>query len=340
LRNHSFWVEERIGSGPFKYVQEIPGEYVEFERYDDYFKGKPLVERVLMVRGGRDAHITALEAGDVDGPMGEMSPPEVEHLDSFDHLTATGAEGAQLPMFLAVKQTKPELSKRFREAVAYAIDKEAIWQEIFLEQVEIIHSFVPSGPYQNPDLKVYDYDPEKAEQILEEIGWDPQHELYIFYYYDSQWAHEMMTAIQAYLADVGIKSRIRYGDWSQDEQDWYLTDTADMELTAQALWGSPDNFIQISGCNYWYPDGWNGAKYCNEEFDGLMAQAKAAADDEERTEYYFQAQEVINEDWPYIWLFTKPAGIVFNSRVHIVSDGLYLWRNQYDKNLHEWWIEE
>ena len=54
LRNHPFWVEQRIGSGPFKYVREVPGEFVEFARNDDYFKGKPYIERVLMVRGIKD----------------------------------------------------------------------------------------------------------------------------------------------------------------------------------------------------------------------------------------------------------------------------------------------
>jgi len=340
LRNHQFWVDQRIGSGPFKYVREVPGEFVEFTRNDDYFKGKPYIETVLMVRGSRDAHITALEAGEVDGPMGEMSPQEVEHLNAMPHLFAGGAGGVSLPMFMAIKQTKPELNLQFRQAVAHAIDRDAILEEIFKEQVMMIDSFIPGGPYMKPNLEHWNYDPDLSRQLLEEGGWDPERELYIFYYYQQAWAHEMMTAIQAYLADVGIKSRIRYGDWSVDEQDWYLTDTADIEMGAQSLFGSPDNFIQVSGCEYEYPAGWNGTHYCNERFDELFQMAKTTTDEGARTDAYYEAQDILNEDLPFVWLFSKPAGIVYNNRVHIESDGLYIWRRQFEKDIHLWWIEE
>ena len=146
LRNHQFWVEQRTGSGPFKYAREVPGEFVEFARNDDYFKGKPYIERVLLVRGSRDAHITALEADEVDGPMGEMSPQEVEHLNSFPHLFAGGAGGVSLPMFMAIKQTKPELNLPFRQALAHAIDRDAILEEIFKNQVMMIDSLHPRRP--------------------------------------------------------------------------------------------------------------------------------------------------------------------------------------------------
>jgi len=340
LRNHQFWVDQRIGSGPFKYVREVPGEFVEFTRNDDYFKGKPYIETVLMVRGSRDAHITALEAGEVDGPMGEMSPQEVEHLNAMPHLFAGGAGGVSLPMFMAIKQTKPELNLQFRQAVAHAIDRDAILEEIFKEQVMMIDSFIPGGPYMKPNLEHWNYDPDLSRQLLEDGGWDPERELYIFYYYQQAWAHEMMTAIQAYLADVGIKSRIRYGDWSVDEQDWYLTDTADIEMGAQSLFGSPDNFIQVSGCEYEYPAGWNGTHYCNERFDELFQMAKTTTDEGARTDAYYEAQDILNEDLPFVWLFSKPAGIVYNNRVHIESDGLYIWRRQFEKDIHLWWIEE
>ena len=340
LRNHQFWVDQRIGSGPFKYAREVPGEFVEFTRNDDYFKGKPYIETVLMVRGSRDAHITALEAGEVDGPMGEMSPQEVEHLNAMPHLFAGGAGGVSLPMFMAIKQTKPELNLQFRQAVAHAIDRDAILEEIFKEQVMMIDSFIPGGPYMKPDLEHWNYDPDLSRQLLEEGGWDPERELYIFYYYQQAWAHEMMTAIQAYLADVGIKSRIRYGDWSVDEQDWYLTDTADIEMGAQSLFGSPDNFIQVSGCDYEYPAGWNGTHYCSERFDELFQMAKTTTDEQARTDAYYEAQDILNEDLPFVWLFSKPAGIVYNNRVHIESDGLYIWRRQFEKDIHLWWIEE
>ena len=217
----------------------MPGEFVEFARNDDYFKGKPYIEKVLMVRGSRDAHITALEAGEVDGPMGEMSPQEVEHLNAMPHLFAGGAGGVSLPMFMAIKQTKPELNLQFCQALAHAIDRDAILEEIFKNQVMMIDSFIPGGPYMKPNLEHWNYDPDLSRELLEEANWDPDRELYIFYYYQQAWAHEMMTAIQAYLADVGIKARIRYGDWSVDEQDWYLTDTADIEMGAQSLFGSP-----------------------------------------------------------------------------------------------------
>ena len=107
------------------------------------------------------------------------------------------------------ENSNPLSNKKVRQAIAYAIDMDTI-QETLLEGKAIVaDSHIPNGPFKVAGLPKYSYDPDKARQLLREANFDSSVEFDMVYYYSDQLTVDLMTAIQAYLADVGVKMNFR-----------------------------------------------------------------------------------------------------------------------------------
>lgn len=94
---------------------------------------------------------------------------------------------------------------RVRQAIDYAIDKQAIVKNLFHGKAVVANSLVPNGAWKTGGLNDYAYDPAKAKQLLKEAHWDSNRTLTVVYYYGDQLTVDLMSAIQSYLAAVGIK---------------------------------------------------------------------------------------------------------------------------------------
>jgi len=98
---------------------------------------------------------------------------------------------------------------RVRKAIAYAIDMETIVDTLLEGKAIRAVGILPNGPNKPDDLTPYDYDPEKARELLDEAGWDSSRELDVVYYYEDQLTADFMAAVQSYLSDVGIQMDYR-----------------------------------------------------------------------------------------------------------------------------------
>jgi peptide/nickel transport system substrate-binding protein len=94
---------------------------------------------------------------------------------------------------------------RVRHAIAYAIDMETIVETLLDGKAIAASSLIPNGPFKPDGLNMFKYNPDKARSLLKAANWDGDRELVTRYYYGDQLTADLMVAIQAYLADVGIK---------------------------------------------------------------------------------------------------------------------------------------
>ena len=118
------------------------------------------------------------------------------------------------------ENSNPLSNKKVRQAIAYAIDMDTI-QETLLEGKAIVaDSHIPNGPFKVAGLPKYAYDPDKARQLLREANFDSSVEFDMVYYYSDQLTVDLMTAIQAYLADVGVKMNFRQLQGDINAQLW------------------------------------------------------------------------------------------------------------------------
>jgi len=117
-------------------------------------------------------------------------------------------------MFISSVSAQPTNSNqlsdpRVRQALCMAIDMVTIGETLFEDQIIPADSLLPNGPLKAPNLPDYSYNPEKARQLLAEANWDSERELDMVFYYGDQLTADLMAAIQAYFADVGVKMTYR-----------------------------------------------------------------------------------------------------------------------------------
>ncbi len=105
--------------------------------------------------------------------------------------------------------SNPLSDLRVRQAMAYAIDMDTIVETLLEGMAIVADSQIPNGSWKAPGLEKYSYNPDKARKLLKAAKWDSSLVLDLVYYYGDQLTVDLMTAIQAYLDDVGIKMTFR-----------------------------------------------------------------------------------------------------------------------------------
>lgn len=101
-------------------------------------------------------------------------------------------------------EPNPLSDVRVRQAIAYAIDMDTIIETLFEGKAIVADSMIPNGDFKAEGLNKYPYDPDKARALLAEAGWPKGKVLDVVYYYGDQLTADLMVALQAYLADVGV----------------------------------------------------------------------------------------------------------------------------------------
>ena len=114
----------------------------------------------------------------------------------------------------------PLADVRVRQALAYAIDLDAIVDSLFDGKAEKAISFTAPGDWLNAELPVYSYDPEKAKELLKEADWPSDYTLDVVYYYDDQQTVDLMTIIGQYWSEVGVKAQFRKLEGDLAAQLW------------------------------------------------------------------------------------------------------------------------
>jgi peptide/nickel transport system substrate-binding protein len=167
-----------VGSGPYKFVEWKTNEFIVLEAYDDFFLGKPEIERVVFkIVPDTNTMYAQFQTGDID--IYDRAMPslykeflqlkddgmdiEVHNFPSFIYMHASF--NLRLPVFQ---------DKAVRQALNYAFPKQDYIETVLDGVGTIAHSDTPpmSWAY-NPNVKQYDYNPEKAALLLDEAGWIP-----------------------------------------------------------------------------------------------------------------------------------------------------------------------
>jgi peptide/nickel transport system substrate-binding protein len=303
-----------VGTGPFKFVEWVPGQQVVLERNPEYWDKTrvPKIDRLIFRPiVNPQSRVAALEAGEVDIIV-SPPPQALEALRANPAFNVAEFEAQHTWYLVLNNQTEPFNSKLVRQAVHHAIDKEAIVRDILLGTATVARTspLPPSVLGYNPNVKIYDYNPDKARELLRQAGYPNGFEI-DFWVPESgsgmQLPVEIGTAIQAFLQQVGIKARIQTFEWGTYLEKTFVPDPKQYPAMHELSWimdnGDPDNFLYVllSG-EQWPPAGFNNAFYKNETVDELLRKARVTFDEEERRKLYEEAQVLIAEDSPWVWV--------------------------------------
>ena len=215
LQQASFF-QKPIGSGPFMVDQVQMNNYTTLKPFDSYYGGKASYSIHLNPSAGDSDpnFVTNAKAGKLDYAY-TKNIADVKALQGIDGITIDQVNVRYTRLFYLNKFNKadgsasPLADVRVRKAIAYALDMDSILEGIFEGAAIPANSLTPDGPDKAEGLNNYDYNPEKAKELLKEANWNSNTELDVVYYYTDQTTQDLMAIIQQYLAEVGIKMNAR-----------------------------------------------------------------------------------------------------------------------------------
>lgn len=291
-----------VGTGPYRIVEYKPNNSVELERFEKYW-GKPGVnERIkFMIMPENAVRLAALQRGDVH--IAENIPSDkIEEVKNDPNLDVYVTETLRVNMFVNNFDNDWMQQQKFREALSLAIDRELLVNNILGGNTIPASSVSPPGTIGfHDELPIYEYNPEKAKELLEEVGYDgsvikmgaPAGR----YAMDRQ----IGEAAAGMFEDVGVNIDLEILEFSSfvpktDEgyYDIHYIGVADLTINPYMHW-----------IGYYNSENSEGG-YANPEVDALMEQAIQTIDDEVAIEIFKDIQEILYEEKPTLPLYYEP----------------------------------
>ncbi len=329
------WETGQIGTGPFQFDEYVPDQYLRLTRYDDAWRGAPLLDEVLFVQVGTtpEAWGAALEAGDLD--YTQIASTDFERMSAIDNLTI-GSKPVYNVRFLAVNLQQPFLQdERVRQAIAHAIDRAEICAQILTYMSEPLDGLAPLGFWVNENVPAYPYDPEKAKALLAEAGWDPAQELQMSFYYADQAHMDAFSIIQQQLIDVGINATVFQVD-PATIADFYYEEGAPFHIMLGGFGMAPDmdEFSSLLSSDALWPNGQNATHYANTDVDALFDEGRQETDRDARKAIYDELQVITSTELPFIPFYNLKLTAGMNNRVQNGEAIFNVWNRPYN-----WHIE-
>lgn len=316
LEKHSFWRDNPVGTGPFKQVKFVEDQYIEVVKYKDYWRGEPKIDRMFMKVLTSDVAVAQMEKGELD--IAKISATDASRLDALPNVRVESVPGMGINSLIFNLQQPYLKDKRVRQAFWYAINRKDMLDTILGGHGKLVCTPIIAPEWAvNPNLNPYEYNPDKARQLLREAGWDSNRKLVMTYFPGIRDRDAGMPVIQQQMKEVGVNIELKPVDLAII-QATYLKGTKDWDIYAGGggMWAADP---AISGLyfisEYKTPKGYNGAHYENPEVDALYKQGAATADKEARKRVYYRIQEILNDEVPWLWLYRTNEIYALNERV-------------------------
>lgn len=322
-----------IGTGAFKFKDWKKGQYIELEKNPDYWDaGKPYLDKLIFkIIPDAGSRSVALETGDVlYAPYDAVAHADVQRLQSNPDLAVTtkGFDWQAQYVFLEFNLRNPNLNhKEVRQAVAHAIDVKSlidtVWYGFGKPSTSLIPSYLTAF-YTNENVPSYDFDPKKAEQLLDQAGlpkqsngtrfgitidYQPFNESYKFH---AEYLRQNLKAI-------GIDATVR----NQDLPTFVKRIYTDYDFDVNTGQISPYLDPQIGGLRHYSSKAitkgvpWaNASNYSNPVADQLIETIQTSNDPAERVKQFHELQRIGKEDLPVLPLFEIEHFTVYNKKVH------------------------
>jgi peptide/nickel transport system substrate-binding protein len=305
----TWWQENPIGTGPFKWKAYEPGQYVELEAFEDYWRGRPALDGIInryFPEAG--SSVIALRSGDIS----------FTYLSTDEALAMEGEEGlaviegpSQVLNYLGFDMTDERFADvRVRQAFMYALDRQLIIDQLYAGQATAVNCAYLLPQFVPDDLNGYEQDVDMARQLLEEAGFDGSEPIEIVTYYPDQLSQDVLVTIQQFLADVGVTIELRtvdvptYNTIGPDPEQW------DFTYAGAANGPDPDVMSTHFESKAANPNVRNWSSIENADLDALFAQGRSQTDADARATTYQEICTIMNQDlyWLPLWVTTRFGG--------------------------------
>jgi peptide/nickel transport system substrate-binding protein len=308
LVKSSWWSTNPIGTGPFKWGKYVTDQYVELDAYDGYWRGRPkldkLIDRNFTAAGSA---VIALKSGDIQFTY--TTPDEQASLKSDTSLTIIPGP-SQVVNYLGFNLADKRFQDvRVRQAFMYAIDRQAIVDQLYKGAAQVAQCAYNNKTYIPADLTNYSADVAKAKSLLQQANWDSikGQPIEILTYYGDQLSTNVLATIQQMLAQVGIDVKPRAVDVPTYNQ---TLSSKNFTMMFAGLGNGPDP----DSVSTLYTSGGTLAKDFGINFpdlDKAFQAGQVEADTSKRPSLYQNACSVINQQLPNapMWVQTRYGAV-------------------------------
>ena len=318
LNNSKFW-NSPVTSGMYKVKEVSAGNFIEYDRNENYEKAKPKFDKVvynyisdpvLALQDGKSYFFTT------------NKPQEISQLDTVSSLTKKPIDILFYRYFIVNlagidgKGNSALANPKVREAILYAINREELSKSIFPEISEVNNTGVPTAldAYLKTANK-YEYNPEKAKQLLKEANYDASKPLVLTYYYKDQASQDFMQAVSYQLDQVGIKNEVTQIT-SDATTGLFKTRKYDLGYKGLSSFGYESWYGEYASTNTNFNNITNG----DTSFDELTKKLTEASDVKERNAILADLQKLEQEKLLKLPLFTFKNFLYLNTEKVSIPD--------------------
>ncbi len=300
--------QELIGTGPFQLERKSASELL-FARNPNYYGKSPFLEKITFkVIKDDNTRFLKLKKGDIDFVLNALP---VDKLKQFQRNPLKKKYKAiEFPglnyQYLGFNVEHPILKdKRVRQAIAHAVNRDELIK--FFKKGHALKAdslLIPQNEFYVEGLPQYEYNIEKAAELLDEAGYKEKNGKRFILEYKTTTSTDAVTQariIKSHLKKVGIEVNLRTFEWGTFFED---VKTGNFHLFSLRWVGvsTPDFYYDLFHSTQ-FPPGRNRVRYVNKSLDKLLSDARIEGDVQKRKDIYRQVQMVLAEDLPYLSLW-------------------------------------
>lgn len=313
-----------VGTGPFKFVEAVRNDHITVEANRDYWGGRPKVDRIIFKIVPESATRTLMLERNQAQILADVPPSDYPRVTGNPQLKIYRQPGLTILGVGMSNDLGPLQDKRVRQAMNYAVDKDAINKGLYGGATTASQGMPPVLWGFNKSVQPYPYDPAKAKALLTEAGYPNGFPVEMMVYanprgYNPVGGAKLGEAVQGYLAKVGVSVKITQYEWGAYLQKLRRTQWAGFAICG---WsgdnGDPDNFL---GDLFEYdeaagkPRTNDCGRHRNPAYDTLMVQGRQTTDQAKRAQIYQQANQILRDDAP--WIFINHMNQVRATRANV-----------------------
>jgi dipeptide transport system substrate-binding protein len=290
-----------VGTGPFMFVAYQKDAVIRFKANPEYWGAKPKIDDlVYAITPDPTARYAKLKANECQA-MIAPNPADLDAMSKDPDVQLLKQAGLNIG-YLSMNVQKPPFDKKeVREAVAMAIDRDAILKEVYQGAGQKAKNPIPPTMWSYDDSIVdWEYNPEKAKELLKAAGvesldtdlwWMPVQRPY------NPNAKRMAEMMQADLEKVGIHAKLVSYEWGEYRKRMQAGEHQMGLLGWTGDNGDPDNFFFLAGCDKdMKPAAQNIPKWCNKQFNDDLLKARQLTEQPDREAIYKEMQKIHHDE--------------------------------------------
>jgi len=302
-----------VGSGPFVFESRIPQDNTVVVRNDDYWRDdQPYLDSITFrVMLDDNVRQTSVENGEIHAAQSIRADTLVA-ADGIDGVFATRTPG-RVNTIQINSRTAPFDDVRVRQALAYSLDYDALNQVIFSNAANPIHHWISSdSPFFDPEVEWYDYDPERASQLIAEYEADGGSAAFTFRCYTEPSRVQLTELASQMWRAAGFDVTTDMSDQMSLVIDLFTFNYTVGCFSGGAETQDPDQLFYASLHS---ESGTNYGGYENAEMDAALDAGRTSADEDVRVDAYSTVQQLLADEVPIIQYMSSPWGWVVRDEI-------------------------